>query len=320
MAGAMRIFVTPAYSLVPKPGGFVAKAGEWVDPDAAWVIVRLAEGDLVVASQRVRLPPPPPPPPALILPTGIAREVPSLLIGGTKGIGQPYPINGDLHIHICPDDAQRGRILIDGFGSHTYLSFRRAEGTKAAPAALTADTDLGGINVFGYGATGYCLKHRGAVSFYAGENWSDSAQGTYARILTTPNGTVAPVDALHISDGGIVLCADGDDWLSPGVKRLRAVTANTTISIPAGWAIAAIHYAETAGNDITDGVKIGATDGAADVVAAQAVDANAIGTIADADILRKVFSRSDAQTLFVQAVSSWNSASVEFSFALIKVF
>jgi hypothetical protein len=116
------------------------------------------------------------------------------------------------------------------------------------------------------------------------------------------------------------LVSDGTEWLSPGIKRLRAVTANTMISIPAGWAIARIFYAETAGNAVTGGIRIGTTSGATDVVAAQAIGGNSLDTIGDASILKKVFSRAAAQTLFIQAVSNWNGASVELSFVLGKVF
>jgi Protein of unknown function (DUF2793) len=116
------------------------------------------------------------------------------------------------------------------------------------------------------------------------------------------------------------LVSDGTEWLSPGIKRLRTVTANTSLIVPAGWALDQIHFAETAGNAVTGGIKIGTTAGGTDVVAAQAVGANALDTIADANVLKKVFSRSSAQTLFVQAVTGWNAASVELSFVLRKVF
>lgn len=116
------------------------------------------------------------------------------------------------------------------------------------------------------------------------------------------------------------LVSDGTQWLSPGVKVLNAVTANTTISIPAGWAISQILFANTTANAVSGGIRIGTTSGAADVVNAQAVGANAIGSIDDANILLKIFSRTAAQTLFIQAVTAWNSASVELSFVLRKVF
>lgn len=119
---------------------------------------------------------------------------------------------------------------------------------------------------------------------------------------------------------GALLGADGTSWVSPGVKRLRAVTADATVSVPAGWAIEAIHYAETAGNAVTGGVKIGTTGGAADVVAAQAVGASSLGSVVAGDILKRIFSRSAAQTLHVQAVTAWNGASLELSLVLRKVF
>jgi hypothetical protein len=128
-------------------------------------------------------------------------------------------------------------------------------------------------------------------------------------------------DVIASSDiEGAWLISDGTEWLSPGVKRLYAVTADTTISIPPGWAIDQIHFAETAGNAVTGGIKIGTASGGTDVVAAQAVSANALNTIADASILKKVFSRSSAQALHIQAVTAWNGASLELSFVLKKVF
>lgn len=116
------------------------------------------------------------------------------------------------------------------------------------------------------------------------------------------------------------LASDGTQWLSPGVKLLNAVTANTTISIPTGWAIDQIHYANTTANAVTGGIRIGTSGGGTQVVVAQAVAGNAIGTIADANVLLKVFSRAAAQTLFIEAVTAWNSASLEISFDLKKVF
>ncbi|MGE0212735.1 MAG: DUF2793 domain-containing protein [Parvibaculaceae bacterium] len=133
--------------------------------------------------------------------------------------------------------------------------------------------------------------------------------------------SVAAGEHVGSSDiAGALLGSDGTSWLSPGVKRLRAVTANTTVSIPAGWAIEAIHYAETAGNAVTGGVRIGTTSGGTDVVAAQAVGASSLGTVASGDILKRVFSRTVAQTLHVQAVTAWNSASLELSVMLRKAF
>jgi len=93
-----------------------------------------------------------------------------------------------------------------------------------------------------------------------------------------PSATQSSMLASSSDIPGGAITSDGTGWHSPGVKRLRTVTADTSFS------------------------------------------ASAIGSISDANILLKVFSRTVAQTLFVQAVTSWNSASVEFSFVLRKVF
>jgi hypothetical protein len=116
------------------------------------------------------------------------------------------------------------------------------------------------------------------------------------------------------------LVSDGTEWLSPGVLRKRAMSSNGSVSIPAGWAIDHIHFAETAGGAVTGNVRMGTTAGAADIVASQPVGANSIDTIASANILKKVFSRSAAQTVFIQAITSWGTSSVEWSFELRKVF
>lgn len=101
-----------------------------------------------------------------------------------------------------------------------------------------------------------------------------------------------------------------------------AVTAaaNVTVSVPAGFAIEAIYFNNTTANAVTGGVKIGTTSGATDVVAAQAVGANALGAVLGADILKRIFSTTVAQTLYIQPVTGWNSASVNIVVALRKVY
>lgn len=100
--------------------------------------------------------------------------------------------------------------------------------------------------------------------------------------------------------------------------NLLAVTANTTVVIPAGYSILQIIVANTTANAVTGGVKIGTTTGATNVVLALAVGANSIQAIPDASVLIKVFSRTVNQTLFLQAVTSWNSANLNIYFVLRK--
>jgi hypothetical protein len=89
------------------------------------------------------------------------------------------------------------------------------------------------------------------------------------------------------------------------------LTSNGTAVIPKGYAIEQIVINETGGNAITGGLKIGTTSGATDVVVALAVGASSLQVILDATLLKRVFSFSADQTLFLQAVAAWNSASID---------
>ena len=119
---------------------------------------------------------------------------------------------------------------------------------------------------------------------------------------------------------GAQLTSDGTDWLSPGVKRLRTVTAaNSAFTLPKGWMIEQIIYRNTTANAVTGGIKIGTTAGAADIVAAQAIGANAVGHVTAANILLRFFSATASQQIFIDAVTAWNAASLELSFVCRKV-
>jgi hypothetical protein len=114
--------------------------------------------------------------------------------------------------------------------------------------------------------------------------------------------------------GSITSTTDMDTYIKQ--TDLTAVTSNTTVSIPAGYYIADIIVRNTTANAITGGLRVGTTDGGADVVVALTVSASGIVAIPDAAILKRVFSVSGATTLFVQAVVAWNSANINIHFVL----
>lgn len=94
-----------------------------------------------------------------------------------------------------------------------------------------------------------------------------------------------------------------------------ATQANATVVIPAGWAIRDVFMSETAGAAVTGGIRIGTTNGGTDVALALAVGANSFGAMT-ASILKRAFSPAVDQTLFIQAVTLWNGASVDIVFTL----
>jgi hypothetical protein len=96
------------------------------------------------------------------------------------------------------------------------------------------------------------------------------------------------------------------------------VATNTTIIIPAGMSILQIIVENTTGNALLGGLKIGTTNGGVDVLVALAVSGSSVQAISDAALLKKVFSTTVDTTLYIQAVTAWNSASLNFHFVLRK--
>ena len=99
-----------------------------------------------------------------------------------------------------------------------------------------------------------------------------------------------------------------------------AATAAGTFVVPAGYAIQYVYINNTTANAITGGLKFGTAAGGTQVVAAQAVGANALLVILSADIVSRIFSRTVPQTVYFDAVTAWNAASVDIKILLRKVW
>lgn len=102
-------------------------------------------------------------------------------------------------------------------------------------------------------------------------------------------------------------------------QNTQNVTAATTVVIPAGHSILQIVVSNTTSNSVTGGIKIGTTLGGTEVLVALAVGADELFVISDSVLLKKIFSLSTATTLYIDAVTLFNSASLNFHFALRKV-
>lgn len=102
------------------------------------------------------------------------------------------------------------------------------------------------------------------------------------------------------------------------ILNLDAASA-ATFAIPRGHAIDSIYFRNRTANAVTGGIKIGTTAGGVDIVAAQAVGASAFGHVPAADLLKRFFSVTDRQVLYIDAVSAWNSASIDLYITLNKL-
>ena len=90
-------------------------------------------------------------------------------------------------------------------------------------------------------------------------------------------------------------------------KRLVRLTANGTITLPAGVLLRRIYMRNRTANAVTGGIRVGTAATGTQVVTAQAVAASAI-----VSVLPTIENyQAAAQILYIEAVTSWNSADVD---------
>lgn len=102
-------------------------------------------------------------------------------------------------------DGVQTTVFADSFGTNPIFNVRRANGTAAAPSALQASQLIGVIGASGYGASAYSGT-RARVGFFASENWTNTANGTYLTFNTTANGTATAggAERMRIDSAGNV--------------------------------------------------------------------------------------------------------------------
>jgi hypothetical protein len=107
-------------------------------------------------------------------------------------------------IYIVGANAANTRITQDAYGTGSYGVFtaRHARGTAASPTASQANDFLSQFTARGYGATAFGTASTGYIAFSAAENFTDTAQGTYAGIYTTPIGSNSIVEAFRFGPAG----------------------------------------------------------------------------------------------------------------------
>lgn len=126
---------------------------------------------------------------------------------------------------------------------------------------------------------------------------------------------------VHVPIGGVITSENLAELglIESAVGKLDGVTANATFSVPAGWAIDNIFFANTTANAVS--VKIGTTSGASDVMVID-VGANALADSfqsLDWILKKRLFSVDTDQTLYLQS-TAWNSASLNIRVKRSKIF
>jgi len=130
---------------------------------------------------------------------------------GNVGIGTTSPL-GILH---TSGDGATGQIYIDQYGTAgANLLLRSSRGTQSVPTASQGGDLLGSIGVRGYGTTAFSSGGKAGIYMYAAENFTDTAQGAFLILSTTPAGSTSRTERIRIVDSGNV----GIGTTSPSTK------------------------------------------------------------------------------------------------------
>ena len=148
------------------------------------------------------------------------------------GVGTATP---GFQFHGIAPDASSFNFTLETYGTGPVANYRgrAARGTLAAPSALQADDLIWAASGLPYGATGFASGARASIRFNAGENQTDTAQGTYISLLTTPLLSTTLAERFRIGPAG-QLGIGGATYGTVGyIFKSGGVSASPTWTAPA---------------------------------------------------------------------------------------
>lgn len=119
------------------------------------------------------------------------------------GIGTATPLVR-LHAVVTSGEVMFGDIF-NASATGAQIIGRHARGTEAAPTATQVNDVLLAVGGRGYGATAFASGSRALLNLFASETWTDTAQGAYAAVNTTPVGSVTAAERVRFSAAGELL-------------------------------------------------------------------------------------------------------------------
>jgi hypothetical protein len=149
-----------------------------------------------------------------------AASLPASLSNATGTIAQFVNQDGDI-----------SRFVIDAHGTGAFSAYtaRASRGTAASPTATQINDKIGELGARGYGATDWAAQSQGRMVFYAGENWTDSAQGVYAVVELAPNGAISTDNALVIRHNSLNI-PSGSSYKINDVSVVNATTLGSGVT------------------------------------------------------------------------------------------
>jgi len=127
-----------------------------------------------------------------------------LLTANINGGTLPAGVSAES-VRTAGANGSTNRMLLDGFGGVSAITFRRANTSSAAPSAVQSGDNLAFLSVLGYGATAYNGNISAAFAAQAAENWTDSAIGSKWIIQAAPIGGTTRTTIAEFSSGATAL-------------------------------------------------------------------------------------------------------------------
>lgn len=139
--------------------------------------------------------------------------------------------------------------------------------------------------------------------------WVAPASGTGYTLDNQGCAVIAQADMADASAQGLVQSSS----LRSFVFTTGVLTGTTSVqlpTLPASAYIREIIVDNSTANAVTGGIDIGTTAGAADVVSALTCGANCLTFVGDVALLKRVFSKTAQQALFILGHTAGNSANL----------
>jgi hypothetical protein len=120
---------------------------------------------------------------------------------GDTGVGGTFAFNAATGGPSRPPSGTS--VFVTQFGAAAQMVARRAQGTAAAPAAVTTGLALGVFGGAGHTGSGFSGASA-SMQVLATENWTATARGSRISFLTTANGSATALTRMTIADDGNV--------------------------------------------------------------------------------------------------------------------
>ena len=131
-------------------------------------------------------------------------------------------------VHLIGANSTSPILLMETYATAMSITSRRANNTLASPTATAANDVILGINGGGYETTGNAFTGtRAQIRYLAAEAFTNTAQGTYIQLLTTPTGSTTIAERMRIYASGCVAIGTPSDL---GAGGLNVVNALATIA------------------------------------------------------------------------------------------